>query len=291
VLALVPSTVPIHPRRDFEEAIRISREIGSLDGETWALWSVGLLRIVHGQYGQALEAAHNGLQIATQIEHREGMAASRSVLGVLYTELLTPERARQHLEAALTLAEELHNRVLILWATGALAAAYCLLDDLAQAQTCLETVLSAETPMDTLYKRYCWARRAELAWCQGDPALALDIVGRLIASAAGMSPGRVITYLWWLKGEALAAMGQTEQAHTMLHEAVENAHATGERFLLWRLHASLGWLCLAVGRHSEADKELSTARELIEELADAVPDGELRDNFLQRAHERLRASP
>ena len=291
VPALVPSTVPSHPRRDLEEAIRISREIGSPDGEAWALWSVGLLRIVHGQYGQALEAAVGGLQIATQIEHREGMAASRCVLGFLYAELLTPARARQHLEVALTLAEELHNRVLILWATGALAAAYCLLDDVAHAQACLETVLSAETPMDTLYKRYCWAMRAELALCHGDPTLALDIVGRLIASAPGMSPGRVITFLWKVKGEALAAMGQMEQAHTMLQEAVENAHATGERFLLWRLHASLGWLCLAMGRHSEADKELSTARELTEELANTVPDGELRDSFLQRAHKRLVASP
>jgi tetratricopeptide (TPR) repeat protein len=274
-----------------EEAIRISREIGSPDGETWALWSVGLLRAVHGQYGRALEAAHSGLQIATQTEHREGMAASRCVLGVLYAELLTPERARHHLESALTLAEELHNRVLILWATGALAAAYCLLDDLAQAQTCLETVLSAETPMDTLYKRYCWARRAELALCQGDPALALDIVGHLIASAPGMSPGRVITFLWKLKAEALIALGETEEAHSLLQSAIENTRSTGERFLLWRIHSSLERLYCALGRHSDAEKQFAIARKLVAELADTLPDGELRDSFLQRVHERLRSSP
>jgi len=32
--------------------------------------------------------------------------------------------------------------------------------------------------MDTMGKRYCWARRAELALFQGDPALALEIVDR-----------------------------------------------------------------------------------------------------------------
>jgi phage shock protein A len=35
--------------------------------------------------------------------------------------------------------------------------------------------------MDTMGKRYCWAKRAELALSQGEPDLALGIVERLIA--------------------------------------------------------------------------------------------------------------
>ena len=46
---------PISPERDFEEAMRITREIGSPAGEAWVLWSLGLLHIVQGGYGQALE--------------------------------------------------------------------------------------------------------------------------------------------------------------------------------------------------------------------------------------------
>jgi tetratricopeptide (TPR) repeat protein len=145
--------------------------------------------------------------------------------------------------------------------------------------------------MDTMGNRYCWARRAELALAQGNAALALDITDRLIASAPGMSPGRVITFLWKLKGEALIAMGRTEEARTLLQAAAENAHAAGERFLLWRIHTSLGRLYRALGRQPEAQKELARARELIQELADTVPTGESRDVFLQRAHERLRSSP
>jgi hypothetical protein len=56
--------------------------------------------------------------------------------------------------------------------------------------------------MDTLSKRYCWLWLAELALAQDDPAHALDITDRSIATAPGMSPGRVITYLWKLKAEA-----------------------------------------------------------------------------------------
>jgi tetratricopeptide (TPR) repeat protein len=119
--------------------------------------------------------------------------------------------------------------------------------------------------------------------------LALDIVERLISSAPGMSPGRVITFLWKLKGEALAAIGDTEAASSLLHAAIENAQANGERFLLWRLHASLGRLYRARGRRSEAEEEFAIARELVGELADTVPEGEMRDSFLRRAGEMVDA--
>jgi adenylate cyclase len=285
LLTSVPPAIPISPRRDFEEAARITRAIGSPAGEAWVAWSLGTLQIVQGRYGQALEVIQRGLDIATQIGHREWIVGNRCMLGVLYLELLAPEEARQQLEAALILAEELGSRVWLRQVTGTLAAAYCLLDDSTQSQMLLGTVLSAETPMDTQNKRYCWARRAELALCQGDAALALDIVERLIASAPGMSPGRVITFLWKLKGEALSATGQTEQAGSLLQAAIENAQATGERFLLWRLHASLGRLYRATDRQPEAETEFAKARKLVGELADTVPEGELRDNFLQRAHD------
>ena len=145
--------------------------------------------------------------------------------------------------------------------------------------------------MDSESRRYCWARRAELALCQDDPALALEIVEGLIASAPGMVLGRVISFLWKLKGEALAALGDTEAACSLLDAAIENVQSTGERFLLWRLHASLGQLYHFMGRHSEAEKEFSNTRKHIQELADTMPDGELRNNFLRRSQERLMFIP
>jgi hypothetical protein len=82
-------------------------------------------------------------------------------------------------------------------------------------------------------------------------------------------------------------MGQREVAQTWLQEAIQNVQATGERSLEWRMQVSLGRLYRAVGRQSEAVEAFATARELVEELADTIPNGELRDNFLQRARDRL----
>jgi hypothetical protein len=85
-------------------------------------------------------------------------------------------------------------------------------------------------------------------------------------------------------------MGHTDQARSLVQAAIENAQATGERFLLWRLHASLGRLYCAMNRQSEAEEEFSTAHQLIEELADTVPDEAVKAKFLQRAHNMLRCS-
>jgi tetratricopeptide (TPR) repeat protein len=280
---LVSPGIPVNARSDLEEALKIARETDSPSAESWALWSLSLLHTGQGQYGQALEAVHSALSIASATGHREWMVGSRSVLGALYVELLAPDEARSQLRQALALAERLQSRHWIHHATGALAAACFLLNDLAQAQTCLEAVLSPETAMNTLHKRTCWARRAELALLQGQASLALDIVDRLIASAPGMAPGRVIPFLWKLKAEALAAAGRAEEAGSLLQAAVQHAQAAGERFLLWRIHTSLGRLYCTTHRQPEGEQQFSTARQHVRELADTVPGQGLRDSFLQRA--------
>jgi tetratricopeptide (TPR) repeat protein len=287
LLATAPPVTPPDAQRDIEEAIRLAREIHSPPEEAWAHWSLGLLYTVHGQYGRALEVMRKGLRIASEIGHREWMVGNRFALGVLYAELLAPEQARRQLEGALTLAEGLQSQYWIHHVIGALAGAFCLLGDLAGAQTRLESVISAQTPMDTMGTRYCWARRADVALAQDDPALALEVTDRLIATAPGMSPERVITYLWKLRGDALATLGRADEAEPLLRAAVENAHAMEERFLLWRVHASLGRLYHAMNQKREARREFSTARGVIKELAATIPDDALRGSFQRRAYDML----
>jgi len=106
-----------------------------------------------------------------------------------------------------------------------------------------------------------------------------------------MGPDYVITFLWQLKGEALVALGHTEEAHSLLGTAIENAQENDERFLLWRLHASLGRLCEATDHQIEACEEFSAAVELIEDLSATIPDEELKGNFLQGANSNLIISP
>jgi tetratricopeptide (TPR) repeat protein len=287
LLATAPPSKPPDALEDIKEAVRIAQEIHAPSEEAWASWSLGLLYTARGQFGPALDVASKGLRIATELGHREWTVGNHFALGVLYVELLEPGEAKAHLEEALSQAQGLRSQYWINHVAGALAATYFLLNDLPGAQTAIETAISSQTAMDTMGKRYCWARRAELALLHDDPALALDIVDRLIASAPGMPAGRVITFLWQLKGEALAAMGRAGEAEPLLQTAARNAQALGERFLLWRAYASLGRLYREMNRPEEAQEHFSTARELVKELAATIPEGALQDSYLQRALVKL----
>jgi hypothetical protein len=50
--------------------------------------------------------------------------------------------------------------------------------------------------------------------------------------------------------EALAAAGCSEEATRVLQDALQDAQAAQERFLLWRLHASLGRLLCTMDRQA-----------------------------------------
>ena len=102
-----------------------------------------------------------------------------------------------------------------------------------------------------------------------------------------MSPGSVITFLWLLKGKALAVKGSLEEAEALLHAALVNAQNTEERFLLWRIHASLGRLYQRMDRVEISEEVMAAARSLIEEIATTVPDEELKHNFRQGAFKDL----
>ena len=288
---IIPPATLTNARADLEEALRIARDTNSPSAEAWALWALGDLHIGEGQVGRALEAVQGSLSVATAMGHREWMAGSRSIVGQLYVELFAAEEARLQLRQALAEAEQLHSQHWIHHATAALSGACCLLHDLAQAQAWLDTLLSPETSMDTIRKRTCWARRAELALLQGQASMALEIAEHLIASAPGMSPGRVIPYLWQLKAQALAAMGQPEEASSLLQVALQHAQVLGARSLLWRLHANLGHVHSTAGQTAEAEAHFSTARLLVDELADTIRVQALKDGFLRGAHGLLRSPP
>jgi tetratricopeptide (TPR) repeat protein len=290
LLASHSPLLPRDPLFDYQEALRIAKEIDSASDESWAHWSMSLLHSMRGQFESALQVVQSGLGIASGIGHREFLVGCHFALGILYTELFVPDQIQEQLESALPLSKELHSSPWIHLITGVLAGAYCLIGDLTLAQRCLDAVISDQTPMNTLGKRYCWARRAELALLQGDPTTALYITERLITSAPGMSSGRVITFLWKLKAEALIAVGRLQDAEPLLSSAIENARATGERFLLWRVYASLGRCQSNMGQLEAADQEFSSARALIEKLAATIPDEALKDSFLRGALNQIDAN-
>jgi predicted ATPase len=263
-----------------EQALKIAREIGQRSAEIYALCALGQFLGPRGKYAYALQVAQEGLAIAEQVEHHEWMTYGHWELGTLYLDLLVLPEARTSLEHALALAHEVGSWNWIRIVSAFLARVLLLQQDFKQAESILTAALEPDAPMQTIGQRLVWAARAELALARGDPKLALDITDRLIASAANLSDEHVIPRLWKLRGEALAGLGQIEEAATTLRAAQEAAQEQGLRPWQWRICVVLGKLYHNQGRQEEAEQAFANARTIIEELAANVPDEHLRECFL-----------
>ncbi len=267
--------------QDAEQALRIARAIGQRSAEAYALFQSGLCLGSQGEYERAFEVTRQSLQIAEEIEHHQWQTAAHTVLGGMYSGLLAYPQARQHFEQALALAREIGSSFWTRIATGYLASVAILLHDLAQAERLVHAALSPDTPAQTMAQRMAWCASVELALAQDQPALALGIIDRLIASTVPRAEGQMRVLK--LRGEALVMLQRPVEAETALKTAQALAVAQGVRPMQWRICIALGNLYQTQGRKTEAEQAFATARTLIDELAATITDEPLRDNFLQLA--------
>ncbi|HET8843594.1 MAG TPA: tetratricopeptide repeat protein, partial [Ktedonobacteraceae bacterium] len=265
-----------------EQAIRTAREIGQSSAEVYALLAMAQYLGPHGEYARAWEVARAGLTLAEHIEHRQWLAGTHWQVGELYLDLLAFPEAGMHLEQALTLAREVGSWNWIRIVSSTLASVYVFQQNFPSAEACLTAALESDAAMQTVGQRLVWAARTDLALAGGNPAQALSIAERLIATAANLSSQHVIPRLWKLRGEALAALNQQEEAETLLLAARTTAQAQGLRPSLWRICVALDKL-YTTQRRQEAEEAFSTAQTLIEELAADLSDETLRLRFLASA--------
>jgi DNA-binding CsgD family transcriptional regulator len=281
---LVPAAVGFADSLHFgEQALKIADEIGQRSDEAHTLIQMAMYLGPRGEYTRALEVAQRGLAIAEEIEHRQWMTAGHRALGALYLDLLALSEARQHLEQALALAQEVGSWNWIRIISGFLAPLYLLQHDAASADSLLTAALEPDAAMQTLGQRLVWAARAELALARDDPHLTLHITDQLLASAAGLSSESSIPRLATLRGEALIKLKRAAEAETILQDARTTALKHGLRPVLWRIDLTQGKLAHVQRKYEEAERRFAEAQELLEDLASSLPDQTFHRQFLHHA--------
>jgi DNA-binding CsgD family transcriptional regulator len=274
--------------RDGEEALRLACQIGWRAGEAGALVALASGHGPRGDYAVALEHATSAREISQEIENGAWLIGALNMLGAIALDLLALQPAREYLEQALKLAHGLGS-YFVRNIAGYLAATCVAQRDFARAAAVLIATLDADTPMEMQGQRATWCARADLTLAVGDAAQALEITDRLIASAAHAERygAGCIPRVWHLRGAALAALGRVEQAETALLAADQGAALRGLRPARWRIQASLGKLYQSQARRKQADAAFTLARSIVEELATAIPERELREGFLRSAAAQL----
>ena len=272
-----------------EMALEMARDMDWRSAETIILSDLAQCYGAMGSYGHALKLAQEALDIALEIQHPEWISAARWALGHLHHELFALPEAREQFELALTMALGASSMLYTHDVSASLATTFISQNDINQAEAILNSVLTPVGLKETWGQRLCRCASAELALAQGAPDRALQIVDRLITTAANIETHgrRAIPRLSFLRGQALMALDRLPEAEIEFQAARDLARSQGRRPLLWRIHLKLGALFLALGRPETADQEFSAARSTIEQMAATLTDEAIREGYLRHAMELI----
>jgi ATP/maltotriose-dependent transcriptional regulator MalT len=86
-----------------------------------------------------------------------------------------------------------------------------------------------------------------------------------------------------LHSQILSRLNRAEESEAGLQSALQLYQEQGVKMGLWRIQLALGELYQARAGSDRAERAFMAARALIEELAAAVPDEDLRENFRRQA--------
>lgn len=270
-----------------DEAFQIAHGFNWYQGEALALIQGAISLQQAGRYGQALERVSRARHLVEESQNRFSLARMHLILGRIYVDLLALAEAQQHFGTGFTVAKELGSELLIQSATAHLAQAAVLQRDLERARALLTGMLKAGYPngQELVPERACWAAWAELELADGRPGSALETIDRLLASAPNLAQygPQAIPPLSRLRGQTLAALGRMAEAEAEFQGTLPVATRHGQRPILWRLHLDLGKLYGQMGRREDGEREFALARAMIEELGKDVPEGGLRQAFVEQA--------
>jgi predicted ATPase/class 3 adenylate cyclase len=264
-------------------AQEIAREIGYRAGEAYTfLVRAGLLG-PRGDFCGALTSLRQGLALAEEIGHREWIVCSHCGFGAVHRDLLAFPIARQHLEQALPLAEAIGSPFWFRCVSGFLATVCVAAGDLDRAEAVLAPLSNTDEQLQTLGDRLCQCARVELALARGKPDLALAILDRLIASVPLSSATRIAPRLWYLRGQALAALDRVDEAGETFREAATAAAAHDRLPLFWRIKLAQASLARSQGYSDKGEQAMIEAQKIVQDLATSIPDATLRGGFLEGA--------
>ena len=264
------------------------------------LWHRGLAHGGKGEYAAALAALHDALTLSDRLGDKVFKCRSLNTLGWVHGELYNLEAAIRYNREGAEASYKVGDPEIIRNAEINLGDDYLLLGDLEQAQRYLEKVYGdtqqrgqwGEEWMKWRYSQHLYHSLGELWLTKGDAAQALEFAEECLKLAEPTLSRKNLVKGWRLKGQALLAQGQGEQAQEALSRALTIAREIGNPPQLWKTYQALGALYEWQADLERARAAYQSAMDVIDGVAERLQDQELQRTFLaarpvQEIRERL----
>jgi predicted ATPase/DNA-binding CsgD family transcriptional regulator len=270
-------------RRYAEAALDLARQINSKTDETIAMIRLGMLLRTQGRYAQALELTQQAIDLAEGLDHAEWISFGWMGLGEIQRDLLNLDQARTCYERSLQEVNRSGNVEIKIMVAADLARVCMDQGKLDEAEKLLSEIW-AEANVHSMAFRLVEYGFARLALERNEPDRSAHIVNELQTLDQAYTGNNDLhsPFLSYMRGDALAATGEFEDARLHLMAARDAANQMGALPLLWRIHLSLARLEDKFD-HERARQHLGHSREIVTHLADALPDPDLREHFIQAA--------
>jgi tetratricopeptide (TPR) repeat protein len=265
------------------EAVQAALQAHWPSGEAYARFTYSLSLDTSGHFADALEQARAGLTVAEAIGHRQWILANHNALGVIYLDLRALAEARQHLELAWELADEIQSQH---WReqVGSFLAMVCVRQgDLARAESLVQ-LFPVEAPL-TINQRFGLQARAALALQRGQPDLTCTLLAKLWHTGEWVSVWGVHNLAQFAvdQAEALSQLDRLGEAESGLKQVRQQLAQSALAFRLWQVDLELAALYRQQGRLAEADAAQQQAQVCLQATAAEIPAGPLREHFIQIA--------
>jgi tetratricopeptide (TPR) repeat protein len=264
------------------------------------LWHRGLTYGGQGEYAAALAALRDAVALSDRLGAKVYRCRSLNTLGWVHGEVYDLEAAIRYNREAAEAAYKVGDPELIRNAEINLGDDYLLLGDLEQAQRYLEKVYRdtqqrgqwGEEWMKWRYAQHLYHSLGELWLTKGDAAQALGFAEECLKLAEPTMSRKNLVKGWRLKGQALLAQGQGEQAQEALSRALTIAREIGNPPQLWKTYQALGALYESQADLERTQAAYQSAMDIIDGVAERLQDQELQRTFLaarpvQAIRERL----
>jgi tetratricopeptide (TPR) repeat protein len=239
---------------------------------------VGFVYWDRGQPDQAIAVMTESLRLSELANYLTPQALTRADLAAVYGSLGAIEQGLETVHVALAVAET-HMPVVRPYVLTILAQLHLQQGHLSEAEATIGRGKKEFHQEGTLiFFQLLFLAEAELALKQGSYEQALAALGDLLTTLNQFGMGAFIPEARYLRGQILAAMGQTEAAWATLLEARAEAEAIGSRRMLWQILFALSQL---ETDPAEATQWRQQAQEIVAYIAANVSDPELRTSFLR----------
>jgi class 3 adenylate cyclase/tetratricopeptide (TPR) repeat protein len=303
-----------------QEAEVLWRELGNLPLLSNALVYMGFINYFAGRFELALQETDEAYRISQSIDNYWGEAFSRGVSALTLLELADGSQVNSRLEEAARLIDQsgfaalkpitqelrakMHDELGAIetayqyalgavkeaenefqfWlpmSLGALASTLIAKGELEPAGQVVERAeeIARQTGM-FIDIAFSTMPAAELALARGDFQAALESAETLLGVARETDAQTFLPHGLYDKGQAMLAMGRTDEAEEALQEANQWAERLGSRRVWWKCLASLAEIAAERGDEAQAEAYRGQARDIIDFIAEHTGSAELKESFL-----------